>query len=493
MDYIGIDIGTSCCKAAVVDDSGKISAYAKGSYKLIQKHEGWVELDPNEVWSAVKKCLTALAPNSSRVSGIAISSIGESLVMLDYNDRPLSNCITYLDRRCVTTWSDSLEKINPKRFYELTGRVVSPIQTLFKIRWLKSHEPNLLKKTKKIFMLADYVAYELSGERAIDAGTASTTLLLDVNRCDWSGEIANEYDIPIDRFSPVYLPGTLLGKIRWKLADELRLSHDINIFLGCHDQSSATLGGGALSEGDIVSGQGSAESYNMILDSQLDAYKKIGLTYQPYVLANQYFATLGQLSHGTALRWFSEQIEKDFYEKCQDNAVNVLTALNDSCPEDCGNVYFFPHLADGMLGENGDRNGACGVFIGLDTRTDKAMMYRALLEGLAFESRKNYQLLSTLGIVMHPIYMVGGCTNSNLLMQMKADVLRQKINILESADSGIVGLGMICAVARGDCKSYVEARKSFVRSRKTYYPIRCYESKYKKYISAENLINQIEL
>ena len=116
MSYIGLDVGTSGCKAAVISPDGMILFSAGREYPFISPKPGWVELNPAQVWESVLDVLKEIAPHAEDARTIAVSSIGESMVMLDQDENILYNGIVYLDQRCKDTLPEIEAKITP---YEL--------------------------------------------------------------------------------------------------------------------------------------------------------------------------------------------------------------------------------------------------------------------------------------------------------------------------------------------------------------------------------------
>ena len=118
--YIGLDVGTSGCKASVVDDRGRILASARREYSFENPGPGRVELNPVMVWGKVKETLKEVAAAGYKPRLMSVSSIGEALVLMDREDRILQNGIIYLDERGPETMEEIRKKIQEK--YRLTGQ-----------------------------------------------------------------------------------------------------------------------------------------------------------------------------------------------------------------------------------------------------------------------------------------------------------------------------------------------------------------------------------
>lgn len=490
MAYIGIDMGTSGCKIAKVTDEGRIERVERRAYDIVTPHETWAELDPAQVWQEIREGLRALAPFCADVTAVAVSSIGEAMVLTGAeDDRPLTNAILYLDDRSVAEFEQVRDSFGMKRIYDITGTQAISMFSLYRLLWIKKNLPQVYESTGRIFLFEDYISYMLSGRRGISPSLASRTAFYDVDKGDWSDEILDFFGIDRKLFTPVLPSGTLLGPILPELARELGLPESVQIFVGCHDQCAALLGGGAVVPGDTVSSQGSTESYNILI-KDVESLRAKGLPYEPFVNGEHVFAVAGQLSHGTSIRWFAEKIEEDLFEACQGDGRDIYEVLNEHCAPSSQGVVYLPYLSDICFD---GRVASFGGFLGVRPRTDKAVLYRALLEGISFESRVILSPYEKMNMVGGRLRMVGGASASSLLMQLKADILGHEISVLEEKENGILGLAMVCAVAQGRFENYAEAASAFVREKRKYLPERSYDEKYNKYVSFAQLSTNIKL
>lgn len=475
MSYIGLDVGTSGCKAAVVSTAGEILYSAGREYSFTSPKAGYVELDPAEVWLAVKEVLRQIAPHAQDARTIAVSSIGESMAILDSEDHVLCNGIVYLDQRCVDTLPEIEEKISAHRLHSITGVSVNQMFTLNKFLWYRRHMPEILEHADKYFLFGDYITYMLSGVRAIDPGSASRTMFFDAGTLEWSEEIAELFDIPIDRFSKVTTPGTVLGPIKHTLAEELGLPRTLSVIMGIHDQCAATLGSGSLSPGEVMMGQGSTESINCVVhkDHLNEMIIENQLCFEPYINREHYIIITGNLTHGSSITWFV----RNFYETNTDTF--SYEELYKNCPESAGNVFFLPYLSKVSLMD--PKNHALGGFLGVDVTVTKPQMFRALLEGLCYEARVSMEIFGKIGVDIKKLTASGGVSKAALYMQMKADVIGCPIHILENPQAGIMGLAVISAVSAGDYPTYADAVQAFVKTGKVYTPAHGYEKQYQRY------------
>lgn len=484
--YIGMDVGSSGCKAAVIDVNGNILSVKRREYGFEYPAKGRVELNPRTVWKCVKDVLSEIAQmrDECELRMISVSSIGEALVMVDEKDQVLCNGIMYLDDRGAETVSEVDEKFGLDRIYRITGLPPRLFYSLNRLLWMQKNKPELLERTKHYFTFEDYLTFMLTGERMVDGSSASKTWMFDVNERKWSDSIGDTFGIPMNRFSDIVNTGTLAGRIRKEVALETGMPETLQVVVGCHDQCAATLGAGCTESGEMAAGEGSTESLNLVIDREKisENFFKTDICMEPYVLPGKYIVPVGQHTYGTSLKWFANQFAADL-KNSHTAEKSIYDKLNEICAEDSSEIFFLPYLTRANLMDA--QNQSLGVFMGLETDSTRSMLYRALLEGLCFETHYCFDILQSATAPVRKMIATGGCSKSEILMQMKADVLGCDVSVLKNMDAGISALAIICSVADGIYCNYTEAAKQFVYITKTYKSDqdknKLYEKKYTKY------------
>ena len=494
--YIGLDVGSSGCKGAVLDDKGNILTETRREYSFEYPAKGRVELNPVTVWNCVKEVLTEIAQETCdcELRMIAVSSIGESMVMVDEEDNVLYNGIIYLDERGRETIQQVDKWIDIDEMHRITGLPPRMFYSLNRILWMQKNEPQILEKAAHYFLFEDYITYMLSGERMVSQSTASKTWLMDVKKLEWSEKIGRAFHIPLEHFSRIVQIGTIAGNIRPELALETGLPETLKVVVGCHDQCAATLGAGCTVGGDVAAGEGSTESLNLVVeqDKLTDDFWNLDVCLEPYIVPGTYMVPVGQHTHGTSLRWFANQFAKDL-KSVHLSSKSIYDMLNESCAEDTGEVFFLPYLTRANLMDA--ENHSLGVFLGIEVGTTREILYRALLEGVSFETRFCLEIMKASNLPVERLVAVGGCSKSDLFMQLKADILGCDVSILKNTDAGISALAMICTVADGVYSSYKEAADQFISISKKH----CardskrvgYDEKYKKYKIIRETMKQL--
>lgn len=480
--YIGLDVGTSGCKAAVIGENGAVLAMASREYAFEMPKPGWVELNPCTVWKAVVEVLRDVACAAGSARAIAVSSIGESLILLDDHDRPLTNAIVYLDTRAANAADEVRARFDPEALYGITGVPINQMYSLCKLLWMQKHQPHLLEQARRIFLFGDYLTFLLSGERAIDPATASRTMLFDIGSLTWSEELFGRFDLSPAPYSNVAATGSVVGRILPSVALACGLPRDLLVVVGAHDQVAATLGSGVTEPGDLLMGEGSSESLNLVATKdriRRDLLFRHQICMEPFVEPGRCILPIGQLSHGTSIKWFVQSHACEYAAAAADGR-NVYADADERCAEDSGSLYFLPYLSGVNCMDASSRAPAC--FIGVNCDTTVHSMYRAVLEGLSFETRSNMRLFDEANMQVLKVIASGGGAKSRLFMQIKADVIERSVSILDCSDSGVKGLAMICAKAMGQFSSYREAAGAFVRMRDELTPERDYGERYAEYL-----------
>lgn len=486
MAYLGLDIGTTGCKASVIDQSGRIQASASREYDLQYPGEGLIEIDPLVVWKSVLDVLSSAASRSKKtIKALSIASFGETFVLLDSNDAPLANSIFYTDIRGSQESADILSAIPAERLFHITGMSINSIYSLNKLLWIKKHRPGLLEKASRLMLYGDYIGYMLTGERVIDYSLASRTMMLDVEKKEWAGEIFGAFALEQELFSRPAQAGTKVGRLRPQLCEKLGLPADVTVVLGGHDQACAALGAGAIEFGDACDGFGAAECISVVIkrSQAKDDMRKNNYCCEPHLIEGKYITLAFNTSAGASLKWYRNTIEAERHRYFSERGENIYGVLDSECEPSPSPVLFLPYMAGS--GTPYMDPSAQGAFVGLTLSTVKAQMYKAIIEGICLDMRHNLELLAQTGIMVNRLVAVGGGARSRTLLQIKADVLNKTVTTIDVPEAGTLGLAMLCSVACGDYPDYEAAARAMIRAAAEYSPdpanAALYEKKYAQY------------
>jgi xylulokinase len=378
---IGIDVGTQSVRAIAFDAHGRRIAAATRPTPFAVRETGG-EFDPDAIFAtaltALKEVGSALADRP--VAGIAVASVGESCVLLNDSGHSLAPSIVWHDRR---THADGLaieESIGRDRIFEISGHSAEPIFTLAKLTWMQKHWPDAFANARHVLMMADWIAFRLSGEAATDPTLASRTLYFDIRQRRWSEEMLALAGLPLEFPAPLASPGTALGPVRREILAETNLAGTPIVAVGGHDHIIGALATGLNERGSAINSIGTAEALLLAAEKPLaepDLLRKGYIQGALEIEGTRSYVAGALLSSGGSIEWLRSIAGNAPQE--------TLIADASSVPAGSGGVVFLPHLANGPPPT--PDNYARGAFLGLTQVTTAAQMYRAVLEGLALQSR----------------------------------------------------------------------------------------------------------
>lgn len=481
MNYMGIDIGTSGCKAGIFDKNGQMLVIAKQSYDVIFTKDGGAELDSDEVidkcFDVIKECTSRI--NSNSIKGISITSQGEAFTAVGSENETLCNAMVSSDTRAEPYIPQLIETIDEKKLYRITGHTVHPMFTVFKLLWLKKNRPEVWKQVQYLLCFEDLLQLRLGVVNpAISWSLAGRTMMFDVEKQVWSTEILKEVGLTSSHLARPLPSGSIVGCIGKTKAGELGLSDDVVVVTGGHDQTCSALGAGVTEEGVAMIATGTVECITPAFKNPIfsDKLRKNNLCTYNYTIKDTYTTAAYSLTGGNILKWFADefaaeetvaarQMECDRYELILKNMCSKPT-----------NLMVLPYFTSS--GTPYFDTKTKGAIFGLRLSTKRGEIIRALLEGVAFEMRLNLEILQASGYKINELRAVGGGAKSADWMQLKANVMDKKITTLNITEAGCYGAAMLaCSGFTG--KSITTLAPTWVKPLRALYP----ESKSRKWYS----------
>lgn len=442
---LGIDIGTTNIKTILFDPTGATVAQASVRTPTHYPRPNWAYFDPEETWSAVVQGLRRVTGqvDASRIAGIAVASYGETGVPLDEHGQPLYEAIAWFDGRTAAQAAWLEEQITQDALFTITGSAVQPIFTLCKLLWLRDHEPAVLARTRRWLNMADYIAYRLCGVPAADLSLASRTLCLDLHRRQWATDLIAAVGIDPAIFAPLHLNGTPLGPVLPEVAQATGLPTTAQVAVGGHDHIVGALALGVTGVGDMLNSIGTAEALFLPVDQPVsDAnFGRQGYS-QGVNAAGNYYLLGGLYTSGASIDWFRET--------CGGGA-DYAALIAEAADVAAGSLgaFFIPHLR--LANSPHVDPHARGAFIGLHTDMKQGTLFRALVEGLAYEVR--YSLEPMLRYIklskLHKVYIAGGGAYNDLYTCIKASILNHPLTVVSVKESTALGAAVLGGVGAG--------------------------------------------
>lgn len=472
MSLLGLDIGTTGCKAVVFNVKGEIIAQAYREYPLLSPRPEWSELDPNQVWKSTEEVLREIAIKSKKdpIQVLSISSQGEAAVPVGEEGEILGNTPVSFDGRTVEICQEVREKYSPQEMYKITGHAPLPLHTLFKIMWVKRNQAEIYRKAWKFLCYEEFAIFKLGLPPTTDYSLAARTMFLDIRKKRWSEKMLGIGGIDESLLPGVKPSGTVVGEVKREIASSLGLPQGVKVVTGGHDQPMGALGAGVISEGIAMDATGTVECVTPAFKKPLLNQEMFHHNYvcYPHVVPDMYVTLAFNFSGGSLLRWFRDtlspmeiaearQTGKDVYdlivEKASDTPTSILVLPHFTTS---GTPYFDPYTR--------------GAILGLTFSATKEDLIKAFLEGITYEIKLNLELLNRAGIEIRELRAIGGGAKSPKWLQIKADIFNKRVLSLHTSEAACLGGAILGGVAIGIFSSISEAVEEMVKARAIYKP-----------------------
>jgi len=452
--FLGIDIGTSGCKAVIFDEDGRQQSLAYREYDIISKQPGWAELDTEEV---IRKCFEVIKESAygilaGSLKGIGISSQGEAFTLVDNDGKALCNALVSSDIRAnelIKPWTD---KFGEERLYNITGHTPHPMFSLFKLLWIKENNPDIWEKADRIMCFEDLLQYRLGiKEPSMGWPLAGRTMLFNVGKHTWDREILVEAGVRIEQLSRPLQSGSFAGYVEPKIARELNLSEKTFIVTGGHDQPCSALGAAAIESGIAVYSSGTVECITPAFNRPVftNELRKSNLCTYDHTAPGMYATVAFSLTGGNILKWFRDQFGEAEVELARKMNLDPYELLIDKLPAEPSRLLVLPYFTP--TGTPYFDVSVKGAILGLDMSVKREEIMKALLEGVAFEIKLNLDILRESGYEVKELRIIGGGARSRRHVQLKADVIGMPITILDVTEAGCMGVAMLAkAYATGE-------------------------------------------
>lgn len=452
MSYLGLDIGTSGCKAVVYTELGEELATAYREYSVIIDKPGWAELDSKKViggcYEVIREVNSMVVNNP--VEALGISSQGEAFTPVSYNGRILRNAMVSSDTRASDITKKWSKEFGIEKLYNITGHTAHPLFSLFKLIWLKNNQPTIWNEATHFYCFEDLMHHFLGIEPVISWPLAGRTMLFDVRKHQWSNEILGFIGLDISKLPKTMPSGKIAGIIDKAISQELGFIKSVSIVTGGHDQTCAALGAGVTEPGICMYATGTVECFCPMLKNQsfTDDLMKNNLCCYDYTIENQYTTVAYSLTGGNILKWFRDEFGQPEILLAEKSGKNPYSQLLTSLPVNPTDLLVLPYFT--ASGTPYFDTSAKGAIIGLQFSTKKADIMKALLEGVALEMRLNLQLMESSGMIINTFIATGGGSRNNEWTQLKADILNKPIKISDIYESGCFGAAMLaCSALNG--------------------------------------------
>ena len=450
MSYMGLDIGTSGCKAVVFGENGEQLSLAYREYPVQRLHEGWAELDAERVVAACKEVIAeaAAAAPGDPVRSLGISTQGEAFMPVDASGRILAPAMVSSDSRAASIAESWTARFGAERLYRITGHTAHPLFTLFKLLWTREHRPEIWRNARYFLCFEDLLQLQLGLQPNISWSLAGRTMLFDVSSHQWSPEILAALELDPSRLANPLPSGTGVGTIPKSIASELGLRDDVLVVTGAHDQVGAALGAGIVASGQAMYATGTVECIAAVFDKPAFSAELMAGNLCMYDAAvPQMYSTLAYcLTGGSILQWYRDRFGAAERDEAKRSGRSPYELLLRQIPEEPTPLLVVPYLTSS--GTPYFDLHTPGVIYGLRMATSQGEFMRGLLEGVAYEMRVNTEILARSGVAIREFRATGGGAKSARWNQLKADLLGIPISTISTTEAGCCGVALLGAAAK---------------------------------------------
>jgi xylulokinase len=498
MLLMGVDMGTSGCKAVVFDSSWNVVCEAYREYELSFPGDGLLEIDAEVVWQNIRDVIIeANGKSGGMVEALAVSAIGDVIIPLDGSGIPVRHAIIDFDPRGTVQIERFTNAFGVDKFYNITGMPPLFLGSLAKMLWLKEEEPWVWDKVGRWATFEDFIVGRLGLEPCVSDSEAARTMLFDIRKRAWAPEVLEAASVSEDQLPKTIRSGQVLGRLDEKVAESLGFKRAVTVASGGHDMVCAAVGAG-LDErhGDtavdisgtiegIVAAMAEPNTGSVMLENLFPCYP----AYDGYVTFSV------NLTAGCVVRWYRDALAREQYDRSTAAGENFYQQMLDSIDiEQPGPLMLLPHFSSS--GNPWFNPNSKGMLYGLTLDSSKEDIARAIIEGLCYELKLHSDAFEKAGIHLKALRAVGGGARIDRQLQLKANITGLKIIKGNVVESSALGAAAYAGVAMGVLEHPSEAYKAIAANERVFEPDaeagKRFEKSFARYQEFSRVINDLE-
>ncbi len=454
---VAVDSSTTATKAIVVDPTGRVLATGRSDIPLHQPAPGFYEHDPRDWWrttdEAVGAALAQVDPiDRSRVAALCLTAQRQSFGLFTADGEPIRRGPLWLDSRA----SDQVERYGSEAVHRLSGMPPDVTPSVYKLAWLKEHEPESLRAADKVAGVHGYLAFRLTGEWLDSTATADSLGLFDMARLDFADSLLEIAGVRRDQMTALVPAGEVMGEVRADIAANWGLPGPLPLVAGCGDGQAAGLGAGAVGPGEAYLNMGTA----IVMGLHSPAYR-CGSVYRTDVagLPGHYVLEAVQNSGAYLAGWFREKLGDPALDGGPDPELEAQAAAAGVGAQ---GLVVLPYW-NAVQSPYWDPL-ARGAIVGLTGDHGRGQIYRALLEGLSLEAARNLRALEQdAGTPISRVMIMGGGQRSPLWRQIMADAVGLPLVACETEEVSALGAAVMAMAVTGAHDGMVASARAMSR------------------------------
>ena len=468
---LALDVGTQSARAIVFDVQGRLIAKAQCVFEptYVSPQPGWAEQDPEVYWRALGHTCRELwqsgAVRPSEISGLALTTQRASMICLDGAGRVLRPAILWLDqRRCAKPPGMGLAW---NTLFKLAGAddLIHNLQVQAEANWLAQNEPALWSETKKYLFLSGFITHRLVGDYVDSSGCQVGYVPFDYKHLTWAKPADFKWKaiaVHAQQLPRLAAPGTRLGELTAKAADELGLPKGLAVIAAAADKACEVLGSGALEPDVAQLSFGTTATINTTQTKYIEVQKL--LPPYPAAMPGAYNTEINIYRGFWMVSWFKREFAHREQALARERGVPVESLFDDlirSVPPGAMGLMLQPYWTPGVRDPGPEAKGAIIGFGDVHTR---AHLYRAMIEGLIYGLRAGKQQIEKrTGRKIRRLLVAGGGSQSDAAMQITADVFGLAAERPQVTETSALGAAINLAVGLGLHADYPAAVKAMTR------------------------------
>lgn len=465
---IVLDCGATNARAIAVDTDGKI--VAKGVMANATRSDphnpAWLIWSLDEILERFSQCArnvrAELDALGHRVAGITVTTFGVDGALVDGTGQLLYPVISWKCPRTVSIMENIRRYYEPARLQQLTGVGHFSFNTLYKLIWLKEHQPALLEQARAWLFISSLLVQRLTGVFSTDRTMAGTSQCFELDADRFSTPILEAIGVRETLFPRLVNPGEIVGRLLPEAASLLGLPAGVPVISAGHDTQFALFGSGAGLDQPVLS-SGTWEILmartGQVDTGALSAFE--GSTCELDAQAGLFNPGLQWLASGV-LEWVRETCWRGMESQ---DAYAAMIAEASAVPPGCDGVRMRTELLQGKKGVGG------GAYTGLALNSTRGHLYRAALEALSRKlAEQLHELEQICGFKTEELILVGGGSRNRLWNQLKADALGKPVRVVAETEITVIGAALYALYGLGRYASPELARQTVQHDYQVFQP-----------------------
>lgn len=440
---VAVDASTTAVKAIVFAAGGRSVAESRVAIELSNPEPDAWEQDADAWWRAVVDALrgaTEQLADASAVRALAVTHQRETFVLADGDSAPLRPALVWMDARCRPQVAEAVARLGADKLHTVSGKPPCTTPSLYKLMYLLDREPALRDRDAVMLDVHALVAWRLTGRLATSLASADPLGIVDMRARDWSDELAALAGLTRAQLPALVEPGAQLGTLLPHVANATGLPAGLPVIAGAGDGQAAGLGAGIAGPGRAYLNLGTA-----IVSGVLSRQYVVDRAFRTMMGAapGTYFLE-SDLKGGTfTLDWLVEK-----WLGARRDALDGLERVAERLPPGSDGLILVPYW-NGVMDPYWNDD-ATGIVLGFHGAHGPAHLYRAVLEGIAFEQRLHVEAIEAATKVrIDELVVMGGGSASALWCRIIASVTGRRVTRAGSREATALGAAMLAAAGVG--------------------------------------------